>query len=269
MKPTKKIRISCVQTNAGENFEKNLKFAIHAAWEAHHEGAQIIAYPEMFLYRGPASRYSEIAEKMNQAIHKFQHMACMSRVPILLGSILEKSEKKNRYYNTSLLISNHGRIIAAYRKIHLFDVETPGKTKVKESKFFLAGKRIVSASLLDVHFGLSICFDLRFPDLYQKLRKKGAQVLFVPSNFLKETGQAHWHSLLRARAIENQAYVVAPAQVGHHSGILKSSYGHSLVINPWGEILAEAKGEKAQIITANLDFSAQERIRKRFPIMKS
>ena len=200
-----KLKIGCIQLNASDDFERNLKQAIRLAREAHHAGAELIAFPEMFLFRGRPVRYREIAEKTEKVIHKFQHMACMSRIPILLGSILERTSRTGRYFNTSLFISDHGHLVGKYRKIHLFDVKTPAKLDVKESRFFLPGKAAVTTSLLGTRFGFAVCYDLRFPELFRYLTRAGAEIIFVPSNFLHETGKAHWHVLLRARAIENPA----------------------------------------------------------------
>ena len=261
-----KLKIGCIQSNASDDFERNLKQAIRLAREAHHAGAELIAFPEMFLFRGGPVRYREIAEKTEKVIHKFQHMACMSRIPILLGSILEKSGRANRYFNTSLLISEHGHVIAKYRKIHLFDVKTPAGFRIQESRFFLPGKSLVSVSLRNIHFGFSICFDLRFPEPFRNLAKRGAEVIFVPSNFLRETGTAHWHVLLRARAIENQVFIAAPAQAGLHPGIGRRSFGHSMMVDPWGKILAEGSGNRTEVIVAQIDTEKIKMLRKNFPI---
>jgi len=223
----------------------------------------------MFMFRGSPQKYKAMAAQSKHEIHKFRQMACLSRVPMLLGSLLEKARKPKKYYNTSLLISHEGKEIARYRKIHLFDVSTPNHQKIHESKDFLPGKQTVTASLLGTCFGLSVCYDLRFPEMFRQLVRKGAEVIFVPANFLHETGKAHWHTLLRARAIENQVYIVAPAQVGTHPATKQKSYGHSLIIDPWGSILAEGSGGVAEVISASLNFDALRRLRKQFPVLKS
>ncbi len=261
-----KIRMACIQMNATDDLERNLHEAIVLAHEAHHKGAQFIAYPEMFLYRGSASRYPKILKQTENVIHKFQHIACMSRVPILLGSILERSLRTGRYFNTSILISDQGKIISRYRKIHLFDVKTPGKNKFRESDYFLPGKSVVTAALFGTTFGLSVCFDLRFPGHFQALRRKAAEIIFVPSNFLNETGKVHWHTLLKARAIENQVFIVAPAQVGKNPVTKHESYGHSLIIDPWGKVLAEGSAHKNEIAFADLDLDFLRKLRRDFPL---
>ena len=262
-----KIRIACIQMAAGDHFDRNLHQAIVLAHEAHHKGAELIAYPEMFLYRGSATRYPNVLNETEAVLHKFQHIACFSRVPILMGSVLERSKSSGRYYNTSIFISEKGQLAARYRKIHLFDVKTPGKKKVEESKYFLPGKTLSVASLLGIQFGLGICFDLRFPEQFRALSKKGAEIIFLPSNFLEETGKAHWHALLRARAIENQVFVVAPAQVGRNPKTGIKSYGHSLIVDPWGKIIAEGSGNKSEIVIADIDTAVVAQLRKNFPVI--
>jgi len=262
-----KIRIACIQLNATEDFEHNVAQSIKLAREARHQGAEIVAFPEMFLFRGNPSHFSKIATKTEQAIHKFQQIACIDRLPILFGSVLEKSKARGKYFNSSLLISSEGRIVAHYRKIHLFDVETPNHLKSQESQFILPGHSRVTGLLSGIHFGLTICYDLRFPDQFRKLAKKGAEVIFVPSNFLYETGKAHWHVLLRARAIENQAFIVAPAQVGTHPFLKHKSFGHSLIVDPWGRILAEGSGNKTEVVLSELDLKYSRDLRKKFPVL--
>lgn len=262
-----KIKVACIQMGAGSDFNQNLKQSFKMAHLAVHKGAQMIAYPETFLHRGKSSSYRDIAEKTEHVIHKFQHMACMSRVPILLGSILEKSKKPGRYFSASLLISDKGRIIAKYRKIHLFDVKTPGRLNFRESEKIDSGSSVESASLFGIRFGFSICYDLRFPELFRKLALGGAEVVFVPANFVHETGKAHWHALLRSRAIENQIFIVAPAQIGKNPSTHVKSYGHSLIIDPWGKVLAEGSEGKPEVVVAEIDTARVQRLRREFPVL--
>ena len=262
-----KIRMACVQMSANDDFEHNLHQAIALAHEAHQKGAELIAFPEMFLYRGSASCYPKTLKETEHVIHKFQHMACMGRVPILLGSILERSKQKSHYFNTSIFISDKGRLLSHYQKIHLFDVKTPGKRKFTESKYFLSGKSAPVVSHSGIRFGFSVCFDLRFPEQFRSLAMRGAQVIFVPSNFLQETGKAHWHVLLRARAIENQVFIVAPAQVGRNPETGHKSFGHSLIVDPWGKVLAEGSGDKPEIVIAELDLALIRKLRQDFHVL--
>ncbi|MBI4388458.1 MAG: carbon-nitrogen hydrolase family protein [Candidatus Omnitrophica bacterium] len=264
-----KIKVACIQMNATKNFGQNLDQAIRLARVAEHQGAQVIAFPEVFLYRGSPSQYKAIAQKSEKVIHKFQHIACLTRIPILLGSILERSNHPGKYFNTSLFISEHGQIIAKYRKKHLFDVKTPEKLSVSESKWMIPGKSLIIASLFGVKWGFSICNELRFPQDFRELANRGAEVIFVPSNFLYETGKAHWHILLRSRAIENQAFIVAPAQVGTHPALKHKSFGHSLIVDPWGKVLAEGSSSKSEVVLATLDFNILRQLRRNFPVLNS
>lgn len=262
-----KIKIACIQFNAGNDFKKNLKHSFELAHAAVHKGAHMIAYPETFLHRGGASHFKEVADDTERVIHKFQHMACMSRVPILLGSILEKSKKRGRYFTSSLLISDKGQIIAKYRKLHLFDVKTPGRLSFHESDKIDPGTTVESVSLFGIQFGFAICYDVRFPELFRKLALAGAEVIFVPSNFVHETGKAHWHSLLRSRAIENQVFIVAPAQVGKNPVTHVQSYGHSLIVDPWGKILREGSGSRPEVVVAEIDTAEAHELRRTFPVL--
>jgi deaminated glutathione amidase len=190
-------------------------------------------------------------------------------IAVLLGSIPERIDGDGRVHNTSVLLGGDGSPIAIYRKIHLFDIDIPGMEHLKESRAVRPGDTLVAADLPTaggpVRIGLTICYDLRFPELYRALMKAGAQVLAVPSAFTERTGKDHWEILLRARAIENLAYVIAPAQVGVH-GKGRSSHGHAVVIDPWGAILAQvADGEGLAV--AEIDFDRQDRLRRELPAL--
>ena len=263
-----KIRIACIQMDAGDQFDRNLHQAFQLGHQASGLKADLIAYPETFLFRGAASRNAEAAKHTKAVLHKFQHLACMGRVPILLGSVLEKSNRRGKYYNTSLLISNAGQLVATYRKIHLFDVKTPHNLKVSESRHILPGHAAVTVEQLGVQFGLTVCYDVRFPELFRNLALRGAEVIFVPANFVQETGRAHWHTLLRARAIENLVYIVAPAQVGKNPATGVRSFGHSLIIDPWGDILAEGSGHRREVVSAVIDTGKVQKLRRSFPVLK-
>jgi len=185
------------------------------------------------------------------------------KVTILAGSICEHIPGKNKVYNTSVLIDARGVVAAKYRKNHLFDALVGG-TNIKESQHFCAGRRMAAARVGSWTVGLTICYDLRFPELYQKYRKAGAHALCVPSAFTKITGQAHWETLLRARAIENLCYVLAPNQIGKDGrGI--ANYGNSMIVDPWGKVLARASGDKEEIIFADLDQKTLKDRRRTLP----
>ena len=183
-------------------------------------------------------------------------------VHLLAGSITERVEGQERSSNTSVLIGPDGDDLAAYRKIHMFDVEVGGVT-YRESENEQAGDEIVTAPAGDVEVGLSVCYDLRFPELYRILAVRGARLLTVPSAFTATTGRAHWEVLLRARAIENQAFVLAPGQVGE-APPQYDSWGHSAIVDPWGTVLAMASGGEC-FVAADLDFAEQERLREKLP----
>jgi predicted amidohydrolase len=185
----------------------------------------------------------------------------------LVGSVAEIAEGEvNRCHNTSLLFGPDGALLSTYRKVHLFDVDVEDGVRFKESDTIAPGDRTVVADSPCGKIGMSICYDLRFPEFYRRLVEAGAQILTVPSAFTQKTGEAHWHILLRARAIENQAWVIAPGQVGHHDDDgLRHSYGHSLIINPWGEIVAEIpQGEGFSV--AEIDLEQVERVRGSMPV---
>jgi predicted amidohydrolase len=185
-----------------------------------------------------------------------------------LGSLLEVSPVKGKFYNTSVVIGPGGEIVATYRKIHLFDVDVPDAIVHRESNVIAPGEEIVVVRFAEFALGLSICFDVRFPELYRKLALTGAVVIAIPAAFNAVTGRAHWELLVRARAIENHAFVVAAAQVGTTAeGI--ATYGHSLIVDPWGEILAEATSDGPEVVTATLDLSEVARRRAQIAVMDS
>lgn len=263
-----KLRVACIQNNASANPEKNIKAFQPAISRAIRKGARLIAFPENFCFRGPASLLEASARVLTPALLDFfSEMARRHRAAFLLGSVSEISPVKNKFFNTSFLISEKGKIIAKYRKIHLFDNQLKGAA-VKESRHILRGeKKAVTASLLGFKAGLSICYDLRFPELYRDLSRQGASVLFIPSNFTEKTGAAHWEILVRARAIENQAFVIAPGLVGVHPENGIRSFGTSLIVDPWGRVLARGSRQHPEVLIADLDFSFLKSLKRAFPVL--
>lgn len=262
------LRVSCVQVNAGPDVEANLEQCRRGIHRSCRGGAVLICLPEVFHYRGAAKAYARVAVRRNDSlIREFCELARKEKVALLLGSVIERSRRASFFYNTSILISPAGKIAGYYRKLHLFDVRLKGGPSVSESRIFLPGREIVTADIFGIRTGFSICYDLRFPEQFRMLALNGARLIFCPSNFTDKTGRAHWEVLLRARAIENQVFVLAPAQAGADpsSGIL--SHGHSLVIDPWGKILAEASPSGADVIIADLDLKDQTRLRRSFPVL--
>ena len=192
-----------------------------------------------------------VAEKIpGETVDLFSNLARQNQAAILLGSIYELSRDQKKVYNTSVLINKAGRVLAKYRKKNLFHAQI-GSVAVRESDLFTPGTRLASATLAGMTIGLSVCYDVRFPKMYGQYAKKGCSVLTIPASFTQKTGQAHWEVLLRARAIENFCYVLAPNQVGK-DGQGVESYGNSMIISPWGEILARASGNKQEIIYAQI-----------------
>jgi predicted amidohydrolase len=193
-------------------------------------------------------------------------VASARRVTLHLGSLLETSPTQGKFYNTSVVINSTGHIVATYRKIHLFDVDVPGAIVQRESDVIAPGCELVMVNVADVRLGLSVCFDVRFPELYRELARSGAEVLAIPAAFNAVTGRAHWEILIRSRAIENHAFVVAAAQVGTtDEGI--ATFGHSLIVDPWGEILAESTSGGPDVITAVLDLDEVTKRRQQIAVM--
>ncbi|VAX37468.1 FIG003879: Predicted amidohydrolase / Aliphatic amidase AmiE [hydrothermal vent metagenome] len=253
------MKVAVIQFNATSNKQDNITKAVDFVRQAAHQKAEFILLPEVFVFRG--KRESEVLESIpGESLKPVMDLAQRHKIFILAGSIYERCPKeKNKAYNTSVLIDSRGKIQAKYRKIHLFDAVIDNK-KICESAQFLAGRRRVLTHVKGFGVGLSICYDLRFSQMYKKYTELGAEILCVPSAFTRQTGRVHWEILLRARAIENTCYVLAPNQVGQ-DGRGVYSYGHSMIIDPWGEILAEASAEQEEIIFAKLDKKLVKKMR--------
>lgn len=266
-KVLKKLRIACLQINAGQDWRQNLRRIRLQVRKALAQKPRLILLPEMFYWRGPARELSSMASRVTpEVIQEFRKIARDHRTAFLLGSLLEPAPR-GKFYNTSFLISEAGKIAARYRKIHLFD-NTLKNAASRESRHIAAGRKVVTGQVWGVCVGLAVCYDLRFPELFRKLAAKGARVIFVPSNFTFETGKAHWEVLLRARAIENLVFIVAPAQTGIHPSSGIRSYGTTLIVDPWGRVLQKGKRTQEQILTADLDLSRQIHLRKVFPVLQ-
>ena len=261
----RKIKVACVQLRCGEDVDENVRSALALIGEAHKAGARFIATPEntnLMAADGGAKLAKTFREKDDRALPQFCALAEELGIWLLVGSLgIKVSEDKTA--NRSYLIGPNGRISARYDKIHLFDVNLPSGETYRESHTVAPGGQAVVANLPWGRLGLSVCYDLRFPQLYRALAKSGAEILTVPSAFTETTGTAHWHVLLRARAVENGCFVVAPAQGGTHANGRKT-YGHSLIVGPWGEILAEA-GTEPGIVAAELDLEEIAGVRARLP----
>jgi predicted amidohydrolase len=260
---------ACLQLTSSSDIYKNLKETIDLSNKAIDKGAFLISTPEVTniisLDRQKLKR-SVFLEKDDPFLIEFTKIAKKKSVWILLGSIVIK-DNKNKLYNRSYLINSKGNIQCKYDKIHMFDVKISKKESYKESKIFKPGKKVVVTNTPWGKIGLSICYDLRFPELYRKQVMMGAKLITIPSAFTTTTGKAHWHNLVKTRAIENGSYVLAPAQYGKNS-LKRHTYGHSLIVSPWGEILAEKKAGKG-IIMASLDFKKLAKIRANIPSFRA
>ena len=266
--PTK---VAVVQHNAGVDVEANLSTLTLLSRQAAAEGAQLITWAEAFAYLGRHEGKQEILEALPEGgpiLRRCQELAQQLNCALLLGGFHEAiPEDTQRCHNTSVYLDETGAVKALYRKIHLFDVNIVDGPQLQESRQTAAGDRSVITEAAFGTLGLTICYDLRFPALYQALTDQGAIAHSVPSAFTATTGDAHWHALLRARAIENQSYVIAPAQHGQHSAN-RSSYGHSVIIDPWGRVLAEVDDGDGYAI-ATIDPAAVTQVREQLPSLKN
>ena len=259
------MRVAVVQINSNFQKESNLSKVMTFLAEAVKNSARMIALPEVFNYRGllntPAIRDDVFESIPGPSTRPLVDFCKKKRVAILAGSVYERSRQPGKAYNTSILINQKGEIVAKYRKKHLFDAEVGGK-KIRETQIFLPGNRGQIFDIKPFRFGMSICFDLRFPEQYRDYAAQGCHVFCIPSAFTQATGKSHWRPLLQARAIENLSYVVAPNQSGgdERGGVC---FGHSMIISPWGEIVAEASAHREEILYADLDLSAVISARKK------
>lgn len=263
------LKVALIQLNASSEKKINLEKTQELLKEALKTNPDLICLPEVYNLRANREQSISEAETIRDGISTqiLQDFAKTNKVWISNGSIFEKAAEALPY-NTSILISDKGEIQAKYRKNHLFKVSFADQ-EVDESTKSQACNQSQVAKLtrnnLELNIGMSICYDLRFPELYRAYAKNKAKIILVPSSFAKKTGEAHWESLLRARAIENQAYVVAANQWGTINGL--ETYGNSMIISPWGEILEQASPDQDQIISCNLDLDYLDRIRNSLPAL--
>jgi len=257
---------AAVQMTSTADVARNLDAAERLVDEAATRGARFVALPENFGFLRAEGEPVAGAQPLDGPwVARMAEVARRHRLTLLLGSLPEAIAGEARVHNTSVLLGPDGGTLAVYRKIHLFDVDLPGMEHLKESKAVRPGAEVVVADTPFGRLGLSICYDLRFPELYRRQAAAGARVLAVPSAFTARTGQAHWEVLLRARAIENLAYVVAPAQSGQHNP-RRASHGDAMIVDPWGTVLAR-RAEGEGVVTAEIDFEKQERVRRELPAL--
>lgn len=264
MKP---FRASAIQLKAGSDTDANLAAAAAQAEAAASAGSRLIVLPEVFAWRGPQKMEPSIAETIPGPTSNYiSDLATRLGVFILAGSVLERFTD-TQCFNTSLLLGPDGRELARYRKIHLFEVEIPGQVSVREANTRAPGSDVVCVETDLGNIGLSVCYDLRFPELYRELAEQSVEIIVVPAAFTAPTGRAHWEPLLRARAIENQCFVIAANQFGaNRDGF--SDYGHSMIVDPWGEVLAEAGEDGPCYIDADLDAARLEEVRRNLPSLE-
>ena len=261
------FRVACIQLSAGDSLRANVAEAVRQIRSAHADGADFIALPEHAALMAAGHRQARAnatREEAHPAVDAFRDAAATTGSWLLAGTVAVEVDD-GLLANRSLLIAPDGTVAARYDKIHMFDVDIPGERRYAESEVFRPGEVAVTADLPWIRLGFSVCYDVRFPALYAALARDGAGMLTVPSAFTAVTGRAHWHVLLRARAIETGCYIVAPAQCGTHAGN-RRTFGHALVVSPWGVILAEA-GDAPARITAEIDPAAVAEARRRIPAL--
>jgi len=262
------VLAAAVQMSAGSDKERNLERAEHLVRQAAERGATLVVLPEMFNWRGRKAAQEQAAEDLGgMTLSRMKQLARELELFLVAGSITERIPGDAKAYNTSVLLSPDGTMLGCYRKIHLFDVEIAGKVSARESDAKVAGSEVTCVPTAAGTIGLSVCYDLRFPELYRKLAALGATVVTIPSAFTYPTGEAHWEVLLRARAIENQAFVIAPGQFGPNLHGF-SDYGNSMVVDPWGRVLARASDNGEEVIVARLDFEELAKVRRELPSLR-
>ncbi len=261
------FKAACVQLNSGSDLAENLRAIAASVREAAAQGAQLIMLPEYAALldgSGRVMRDNSFVEDAHPGLAECRALARETAAWLLVGSLTIKIDD-TRMANRSYLLAPDGSTVASYDKIHMFDVTLPSGKAIRESSAYQPGGRAVIAATPWGALGMSVCYDLRFPQLFRALARAGALFLAVPSSFQRETGVAHWHALLRARAIENLSYVFAPAMCGEHQGG-RSTYGHSLIIDPWGKIIAEL-GAEPGICYAEINPAEVERVRAMLPAL--
>ena len=256
------MRFALAQMTSAPDVSANLAFILRSIARAARWKADAVLFPENCLYLGlPASvKGAALAIERCDALGKLASACAASKIAILIGSYPERVGSK--LFNSSVWIDARGRVAAKYRKIHLFDAVTPNGERYRESDYFSPGTRGVDFDWRGSRLGLSVCYDVRFPDHYARMKRRRVDCIFVPSAFTVETGAAHWHTLLRARAIENFAFVFAPAQTGTHPTGRKT-FGHALAVSPWGTVLADM-GSKPGLRIVDFDPEETRTVRRRF-----
>lgn len=262
------MRVAAIQLSSQADVAENLLTIRGLLEEASRGGAALAVLPEGFAFLGLDGEKRRIQQPLDGSIVGFlRDEARRLSLAIVGGGFPERSPDDARPFNTSVAVDERGEVVGAYRKTHLFDVDLADGTSFRESRTTSPGETEVVTGLVGWSVGLSICFDLRFPEFFAREREAGAELLTVPAAFTKTTGAAHWHTLLRARAIETQCYVVAAAQTGVHPGG-RETFGHSLVVDPWGRVIGE-RAEGPGVVLADLDAGYVADVRARMPLSRS
>ncbi len=266
---TNTFRAAAIQLNSSADRAANLAAAERLVAQAAKMGATFVSLPELFPRLGSFTEILEAAESVpGPTSQLLSTWAAQLGVMLCGGSICEAIADSKRAYNTSLLFDKDGTLLAKYRKVHLFEVDIPGEVEISEGRFFLAGDALCCTSTSVGVIGQAICYDLRFPELFRQLTiDHEAELIVMPSAFTQVTGKSHWHPLIRARAIENQVFMIAPNQAGRHNHQL-TSYGHSMIVDPWGNVLAEAGGDSEEVIVASIDMASLTHFRHILPSLK-
>lgn len=262
-----RLRAAAVQLQSTANVAANLDAVRSLCTRAAREfGAELIVLPENFAFQGVEADKRTAAEALDGSGPIVSTLTALARelgVDLIAGGMPERSADPARPYNTSVHVGPDGRVVTRYRKVHLFDVDAGDGHAYRESAGTSPGDAPVTSTVRDVEVGLSICYDVRFPELYRSM--KSARIVTVPAAFTAATGKDHWHVLLRARAIENQVFVIAAAQHGTHPETKRTTYGKSLIVDPWGDVLAQAP-EGQGLALAELDFARQDAVRRAMPV---
>ena len=258
-------KTAAIQMNSNDNINENFNTAVSLINQAADNNASLVVLPENFLYIGQDKSIG--FDESSTYIQSLTKIALKKKIFICAGSFPEKTDNSKQHFNTTILINSLGKIISKYRKIHLFDVNINQSIETSEPEYTLYGEKPVTAETPFCKIGFTICYDLRFPELYRQTVLMGAQAIVVPSNFTYQTGKDHWEILLRARAIENGVYIIAPDQSGtKYDG--HRSYGCSMIISPWGEPLAKASCDGNEIIYADIDLEKVNTARRKIPSIK-